>query len=223
MYCSACGNLLSLGARFCSACGAASPESDTLALALCEPSQFCPSCGLVQQASAHYCQQCSACSHCGVRRSPAPLPSALPGGQGSPTGDRVAAAIALDGLLIPYAMLYVLPFMPSMQVWWWSVLVLWCGNMVLGNITGQSLGKRLVHIRVVRAGSTAAPGLAQGLLRTAVYVLTGGPIGPRAFWALVGERGRGWHDLVAGTVVVRDTRPAQTQRLRRRPARAALP
>lgn len=123
----------------------------------------------------------------------------------TPTSERIAASIALDGLLIPYVLLYVMPFLPSVQLWWWTAVTLWCGNIVAGNIIGQSLGKRLLHIRVVRAGSGARPGLARGLVRTAVYVLTGGPIGLCALWVLIDQQRRGLHDLIAGTVVVADT------------------
>jgi uncharacterized RDD family membrane protein YckC len=222
MFCSACGNPLKLGAHFCSTCGtAANMDSATAAVTTLNSCRFCPGCGLVQSVDGRFCQHCSACSQCGVRRTPTHAPTTTSSVRTAPTGDRLAA-IALDSVLIPYVMLYAIPFMPSMQVWWWTMLMLWCGNIVTGNISGQSLGKRVLHIRVVRAGSGTAPGLTRGLMRTAVYVLTGGPIGLGAMWALADEHGRGWHDLIAGTAVISDSRQQPATRLRGGPAGAAL-
>jgi uncharacterized RDD family membrane protein YckC len=118
----------------------------------------------------------------------------------------VAAAV-IDAVLIPYAFMFVAPFTPSTGMWLWAMLAVWCGNIVAGNVTGHSLGKRLLHLRVVRAGGDDAPGLVRGLIRTTVYAATGGPIGLGALLALVEARGRGLHDLVAGTMVVQSNGP----------------
>jgi hypothetical protein len=161
MFCSACGNPLRLGAHFCSRCGAANLDSVSTTVQTLGPCRFCPGCGLVQSRDGRFCQHCSACSQCGVRRAPPLAFGGATPGRTAPTSDRLAA-IALDGLLIPYVMLYAIPFLPSMQVWWWIMLVLWGGNIGAGYVAGQTLGKRLLHICSARAGRGSAPGSWRG-------------------------------------------------------------
>lgn len=68
--------------------------------------------------------------------------------------------------------------------------------VVLQSLTGQSLGMRLVGLRVHRLGRDGPPGLLPTLLRTALLIL----LVP----ALIYDRDRrGLHDRAAGTVVVR--------------------
>ena len=68
--------------------------------------------------------------------------------------------------------------------------------VVLQSLTGQSMGMRLVGIRVRRLGVDGPVGLLSTLLRTALLVL----LVP----ALIYDRDRrGLHDRAAGTVVVR--------------------
>jgi uncharacterized RDD family membrane protein YckC len=84
-------------------------------------------------------------------------------------------------------------------------------------ITGQTLGKRLLGIQVV----TAAGGrltLWQSGLRLAAYLASIAPLYLGFLAALVDERGRAWHDRIAGTLVVYawDARP--DERFLRAPA-----
>ena len=74
--------------------------------------------------------------------------------------------------------------------------------VLLTALTGQSLGKRLLGIRVVRlADQDRPPGLLPALIRTALAVL----VLPAVF---MDRDGRGLHDKAAGTLVVR-TRAAR--------------
>jgi uncharacterized RDD family membrane protein YckC len=69
--------------------------------------------------------------------------------------------------------------------------------VLLTALTGQSLGKRLLGIRVVRlADRDRPPGLLPALIRTALAVL----VLPAVF---MDRDGRGLHDKAAGTLVVR--------------------
>ena len=69
--------------------------------------------------------------------------------------------------------------------------------LVLTSLTGQSLGKRLLGLRVVRlAAPDGPPGFLAAAIRTALQVL----LLPAA---IMDRDGRGLHDRAAGTVVVR--------------------
>jgi uncharacterized RDD family membrane protein YckC len=69
--------------------------------------------------------------------------------------------------------------------------------IVLQALTGQSLGMRLIGIRVAKASAPeAVPGFVAAAIRTALLVL----IVPAV---LLDRDGRGLHDKAAGTVVLR--------------------
>jgi uncharacterized RDD family membrane protein YckC len=72
-------------------------------------------------------------------------------------------------------------------------------QVLLVALTGQTLGMRLLGLKVIRlADVTRVPGLVAALLRTVPLLLTAGLIG---FFT---RDGRGWHDVIAGCAVVRD-------------------
>ncbi len=74
--------------------------------------------------------------------------------------------------------------------------------LLLTTLTGQSLGKRVLGIRVVRlAEQDAPPGFLPAAIRTALVML----VLPAVF---MDRDGRGLHDKAAGTLVVR-TRAAR--------------
>jgi uncharacterized RDD family membrane protein YckC len=67
---------------------------------------------------------------------------------------------------------------------------------------GQTIGMRAWRLRVVRAdGSALSPGHA--LLRFFVALISLAALGLGFWWALVERQQRTWHDIVAGTVVLR--------------------
>lgn len=66
-------------------------------------------------------------------------------------------------------------------------------------LTGQTLGMRLLGYKVVHLKEPGrVPGFLPALLRTLPLLLTAGLLG---FFT---KDGRGWHDVIAGSVVVRD-------------------
>lgn len=74
---------------------------------------------------------------------------------------------------------------------------------------GQTVGKRLLGLRVVAAdGGRVRPGRA--LLRFAGYFLSALPVYLGFAWVLVDRRRRGWHDVLAKTLVVYD-RPGEAR------------
>ena len=106
---------------------------------------------------------------------------------------------------------FVIPL--SLHLWFWSglsVLVLYEPVMVA--CWGATVGKRIVGIQVVRFADGGTPGLLRSFVRvmlpTIAGVLTLG-VGWMVVWLVLassmtsGRRGRGWHDSLAGTTVVR--------------------
>jgi uncharacterized RDD family membrane protein YckC len=71
--------------------------------------------------------------------------------------------------------------------------------LLLVALTGQSLGMRLLSLKVVRLKDvTRPPGFSTALLRTGVLL---GTVGLAGFFT---RDGRGLHDLAAGAIVLRD-------------------
>jgi uncharacterized RDD family membrane protein YckC len=79
-----------------------------------------------------------------------------------------------------------------------AIAVLTVEQLLLVALTGQTLGMRLLDLRVLRFKDTSRPpGMVWSAVRTLVLMLTFGLAG---FFT---KDGRGLHDLAAGSVVVR--------------------
>jgi len=78
--------------------------------------------------------------------------------------------------------------------------------VVLWSATGQTVGSRLLEIRVCRAADGAVPGTGAALVRAAGLVLAAVPLFAGFLPILVDDRRRGVQDMLAGTVVVSATR-----------------
>ena len=76
--------------------------------------------------------------------------------------------------------------------------VLFVEHVLLVALTGQTFGMRIMGLKVLRLKDTSrVPGFLPALLRTLPLLLT---VGLTGFFT---KEGRGYHDLAAGTVVVR--------------------
>jgi len=86
---------------------------------------------------------------------------------------------------------------------WLIAILLGAMNFILLPVLfGQSIGKMLTGIRVVRTGGEAA-GIGRMLLRTIVgYPLTALTLGGGFLFAAFSPTGRALHDYLAGTIVV---------------------
>jgi uncharacterized RDD family membrane protein YckC len=73
-------------------------------------------------------------------------------------------------------------------------------------LTGRSIGKWLLGLRIVRADG-ADFGLARCVVRFAGYWLSAIPFGIGFLASLLDRRRRTFHDRLAGTLVVYDERP----------------
>jgi uncharacterized RDD family membrane protein YckC len=71
-----------------------------------------------------------------------------------------------------------------------------------GGPTGQTVGKRVMGIRVVRLSGGDELGFGGGVLRYVGRLVSGIVCGLGYFWMLWDEEKQTWHDKIAGTVVV---------------------
>ena len=132
------------------------------------------------------------------------LPPEGPGAVAT-TGSRVAAFVldVVFSALIGGLVVGVLPDPSADQRMWIPNAAFAVQVLLLTALTGQSLGKRVLGIRVVRlAQQEGAPGFLAAAVRTALVML----VLPAVF---MDRDGRGLHDKAAGTLVVRtrDARP----------------
>ena len=68
---------------------------------------------------------------------------------------------------------------------------------------GQTPGMMLLGLRVARETDGSPPGLGRSVLRYVGYILSSLPLGLGFIWIAFDSRKQGWHDKLAGTVVVR--------------------
>jgi uncharacterized RDD family membrane protein YckC len=64
-------------------------------------------------------------------------------------------------------------------------------------------GKMLVHAKIIDAKTGEKPTLRQWIIRYIGYFLGAIPLGLGYFWVAFDARKQGWHDKMAGTIVVR--------------------
>jgi len=77
---------------------------------------------------------------------------------------------------------------------------------------GQTPGQWLLGVRIVRV--TGKPlTVRRALLRYLGYWLSAIPLGLGFLWVLVDDRRQGWHDKLAGTYVIYDSRSAYRHRV----------
>ena len=66
-------------------------------------------------------------------------------------------------------------------------------------------GKMATKLTIVDAKTGAKPATAKFIIRYIGYFLASIPFGLGLFWVAIDKRKRGWHDMIAGTVVIRQT------------------
>jgi uncharacterized RDD family membrane protein YckC len=67
---------------------------------------------------------------------------------------------------------------------------------------GQTPGMRLCHIRIVRDVDGGPISASHAIVRLVGYWVSGAVFDLGFIWVFVDKRRRGWHDLIAGTVVI---------------------
>jgi uncharacterized RDD family membrane protein YckC len=78
-------------------------------------------------------------------------------------------------------------------------------HIYLGGMTGQTVGKRLLGLRVIGAHGTA-PGALGGIVRFFTLLLSVTPAGLGWLWCLFDRERRALHDHLAGTYVILEDR-----------------
>ncbi|MGI9022152.1 MAG: RDD family protein [Acidimicrobiales bacterium] len=148
---------------------------------------------------------------------PPPPPPPQPGGysgqpaysgSGGPSGPRAGfwirfAAALLDGIIIS-AVTIPLRFVGSPFIGFGvgTVLGLLYYGYFEGGPAGQTVGKKVLDIRVARSADGGPLGWATALLRHVCSWLSAIPCGLGYFWMLWDKEKQTWHDKLSDTVVV---------------------
>ncbi len=92
-----------------------------------------------------------------------------------------------------------------MGVVWVVILLLVILNAILVGKFGQSLGKKLLKIKVVRLDNGEVPGIGKGFMRELLGKFVSGiiPLALGYLWMLWDGQKQAIHDKIAGTVVVK--------------------
>jgi len=117
-------------------------------------------------------------------------------------------AFYVDAILVEsIVMLLVLAFIPSIAgVLLVSMIVMPAYCIGFWATTGQTIGMKLFGLRVVRNSDGGRLGFGGAVLRLAGFSIACLPLYLGLIWVAFDARKRGWHDLIAGSVVIRRTR-----------------
>ena len=115
---------------------------------------------------------------------------------------RRLAAFAIDALLVfvvigPLALLGLRGFFIEALLPAIAVLVCW-------RLYGATPGKMAVSAKIVDARTGGAPGTFSLVKRYAGYLVSSLPLFLGFAWIAIDRRKQGWHDKIAGTLVVND-------------------
>lgn len=69
-------------------------------------------------------------------------------------------------------------------------------------MNGQTPGKRMMNLRVIKADGTQLSDV-DAVIRAVAYNISGLFFGLGYIWAFFDDKRRTWHDLLAGTIVVK--------------------
>ncbi|KEQ11977.1 branched-chain amino acid aminotransferase I [Endozoicomonas montiporae] len=89
----------------------------------------------------------------------------------------------------------------------WDILINWLFPVVFvilfWRYRGATPGKMLTSVQVVDARTGQIPGFRQSAIRYLGYFLSTIPLMLGFFWIAIDKRKQGWHDKLAGTVVIK--------------------
>jgi uncharacterized RDD family membrane protein YckC len=137
----------------------------------------------------------------------------------SPQRLKAPFALRIAALCIDYLLLLVLPVTwlvlarffsdtgtpdgIGSTIWFIGLLLLVANSILLPMINGQSLGKMIFGMHIVKIDGSRADVISILLRNVFGYTLTLGSAGLGFLSAAVSRNGRALHDFVAGTMVVR--------------------
>jgi len=87
------------------------------------------------------------------------------------------------------------------------VIALVVGSLIVGfwRYCGATPGKLAVGVKIVDANTGAAPSTGRLVIRLLCYLLSAAPLCLGFLWVAFDRRRQGWHDKIAGTVVIQET------------------
>jgi len=83
-------------------------------------------------------------------------------------------------------------------------LVIAAGTLLFWRYQGATPGKIAIAARIVDAQTGSSPGTARLVVRLFAYVVSALPLCLGFLWIAFDRRKQGWHDKIAGTVVIPD-------------------
>lgn len=117
------------------------------------------------------------------------IPAALLGGAASPSGGRLSSgAAAVFFLVFLLGVIVSIGYYP----FFWAR-------------SGQTPGMRLFRLYLVRDSDGGKVSAGQAILRLIGLAISAIPIYLGYIWIFIDKRRRGWHDLIAGTVMIERT------------------
>jgi uncharacterized RDD family membrane protein YckC len=85
-----------------------------------------------------------------------------------------------------------------------TLLVIAVGTLAFWRYQGATPGKIAIAARIVDAETGAPPSTARLVIRLFAYIVSALPLCLGFLWIALDRRKQGWHDKIAGTVVIPD-------------------
>ena len=129
-----------------------------------------------------------------------------------PEGPKAGFGERLVAQFIDFVVLSVVAI-PLAIVGSWASFLLWAAYYVaMEGGSGQTVGKRLVGLRVVDEDTGASIGRPRALVRHLGRIISFMALGLGYLWVLWDPRKQTWHDKMARAVVVRGRAPSRQSR-----------
>ena len=146
-----------------------------------------------------------------VWQGPDPEPGPAPGVEFATPGSRLVAYIV--DVLIQFGLTIALIFVGAILLaifWPLGVIAYLAGGLFLllyfpyfWQKSGQTPGMKLMEVKVVRDKDGGPIGWGSAILRLIGYYVSAAVFYIGYIWIFIDKRKRGWHDLIASTVVVK--------------------
>lgn len=134
-----------------------------------------------------------------------------------------SAAALIDSVLILLIVLPLLTAIYGAEYWTGTMIVHGAWDILLNYILpavavimfwiyrSATPGKMVLKLSIVDAGTGGKPSVAQLIGRYFGYYVSILPLFLGIFWVGIDKRKQGWHDKLAGTVVIRNSAPETAQ------------
>ena len=117
----------------------------------------------------------------------------------------IVVVIAMPIIVVSFGAAYF-SLDPVRRAWDLGIALL-VGALIVGfwRYCGATPGKLAVGIRIVDAQTGKPPATGRLVLRLVCYLVSALPLYLGFLWAGIDRRKQGWHDKIAGTVVIQET------------------